>query len=109
MDAALIALIGTVCGGAGLKIIEHVLGRTKNKDDLAASLRAELRADIDRLRTELKDESTDADTWQARYWELKASTLIANSKADALINEVEERHPESTIKNDLKPLMNHHK
>lgn len=109
MEPALIALAGTVCGGVGLKIVEHLLGRGKNKDDLAASLRAELRGDIDRLRTELKDEAKDADDWQARYWELKASTLVANSKVDRVVEVVDNKHPESNLKNDLEPLMNHHK
>ena len=46
VDAAWIALIGTLCGGIGLKIIEHWLGKSKVKMDEASKLRDELRVHI---------------------------------------------------------------
>lgn len=105
MDVALIALIGTLCGGAGLKIVEHLLGRGSKKEDLASSLRSELRQDLANLKADLREESKAADEWQQKYWELKASTLIANSKADRLIEVVDEKHPDKHLKKDLEPLL----
>lgn len=75
MDPALIALLGTVFGGFGLKIIEHVLGRGTKKQDLATVLRAELRQDIASLRAELKEAEKKADEWQSKYYELRTSNL----------------------------------
>lgn len=53
MVEALIALGAAVFGGAGLKIIESLLNRSKDKADFASQLRDELRVDIAGLREEL--------------------------------------------------------
>ena len=74
MEAWLV-LAGTVFGGAGLKVIEYFLNRRKRTEDLAASIRKELREDVARLRSELRDESKAADEWEAKYWELRAKML----------------------------------
>lgn len=80
MSEAWIALAGTLLGGAGFKIIEHILGRSKRKDDTATSLRSELRAEVTELRAEadrLRDD-TDAlrkeiDIWRKKYYSLVSS------------------------------------
>lgn len=85
-------LAGTLFGGAGLKIIEWFLNSGTRKDTSASDLRKELRNDIDRLRADLKEESSAADEWQAKYWEIKASTLMANHKVDKTAEKVDELH-----------------
>lgn len=80
MGEAWIALAGTLLGGAGFKIVEHILGRTKRKDDTTTSIRSELRAEVTELRAEadrLRDE-TDAlrkeiDVWRKKYYSLVSS------------------------------------
>lgn len=72
MNEALVALMAAVFGGAGLKVIEHVLSRTKDKVDFAAQLRDELRTEVTSLRTELKGVDDSLDVWKQRYFALLA-------------------------------------
>jgi predicted nucleic acid-binding Zn-ribbon protein len=77
---AWLALAGTVMGGAGLKVVESVLGRSKNKNDSQHVFREELRAELVALRTEaekLRDEAdelrVEIDKWRTRYFSLVSS------------------------------------
>lgn len=79
MNEAWIALIGTVFGGAGFKIVEYFLGRKGRRDDFATKLRGELRDEVTQLRREadklhretdnLRDE---IDVWRSKYYALVA-------------------------------------
>lgn len=77
LDPAWIALIGTLCGGIGLKVLEHWLGKSKLKIDEASKIRDELRIEIVALREETKALETEIDKWRADYYDLrdKYSTL----------------------------------
>jgi predicted phage gp36 major capsid-like protein len=50
-----IALIGTLCGGIGLKIAEKALGRSQEKSDDAHRIRDELRLRITEQNEEIKE------------------------------------------------------
>lgn len=104
MELAIIALIGTLFGGAGLKVIEHFLNRKGDKEDHATQLRNELRTDLARYKEEVREEAQDADKWQAAYYELKAEMMIVNHKANKVIETVDNKHPESHLGEDLKGL-----
>lgn len=54
LSAALIALLGTLFGGAGFKVLEYFLTRTQLQDSSAGSMRSELRTEIDRREDEVK-------------------------------------------------------
>ena len=71
LDPAWIALIGTVCGGVGLKLTEHWLGRNKVKVDDAARIRDELRSEIATQREEIRQLETDVDKWRSEYYDLR--------------------------------------
>lgn len=80
---AWIALAGTVTGGAGLKFVEYILGRSKYRDTLASSLRTELRVDLSALRVEnqhLQDEihqlEKSVDEWRDKYYALVAQQAM---------------------------------
>lgn len=53
MAEAWMALIGVVFGGAGLKVIESIMSRDKDKADIATQFREELRSEVSGLRDEL--------------------------------------------------------
>lgn len=55
ISPALIALIGTLFGGVGFKIIEHILSNSAKKDTAAKEIRTELREDARSLREQLKE------------------------------------------------------
>lgn len=69
-NPAVLALIGTIFGGAGLKIIESFLSKGKVKSDIATEIRNELRGEVQTLREELRRVEEDLDTWKAKYYEL---------------------------------------
>lgn len=77
LDPAWIALIGTLCGGIGLKVLEHWLGKSKVKIDEATKLRDELRIELTAQREEIKVLEAAVDRWRQDYYDLrdKYSTL----------------------------------
>lgn len=78
LDPAIIALLGTVTGGVGLKVAEHWLGRNKVKLDDATQIRNELREDREGLRQqivlhqeEIKRLQDEGARWRADYYDLR--------------------------------------
>lgn len=80
LDPAWIALIGTVCGGVGLKVAEHWLGRSKIKVDDAARIRDELRLEITAQREEIKQLESDVDRWRDEYYNLKEKYMTLQTE-----------------------------
>lgn len=79
IDTAWIALIGTVIGGAGLKVIESILSRGSEKTDLATDLRTELRAEVTTLKEEIRQVEKDLDLWKEKYFLLLQEYLEVKS------------------------------
>lgn len=75
LDPAWIALIGTICGGIGLKILEHWLGKSKVKIDEAAKIREELRIEVNGLRIENKHLDSELDKWKKDYYDLRDKNI----------------------------------
>jgi HAMP domain-containing protein len=67
----LIALIGTIFGGAGLKIIESWLSKSARKTDDAKEIRDELRLTITELRTEISELEKSVDRWRTDYYAMR--------------------------------------
>lgn len=67
----LIALIGTIFGGAGLKIIESWLSKSARKTDDAKEIRDELRLTITELRTEISELEKAVDRWRTDYYAMR--------------------------------------
>lgn len=72
-----IAAIGTIFGGAGLKLIESYLNRPSKKDSTPAEIRDELRKEIISLKADLSAmkieiDKTEAEMleWREKYWAL---------------------------------------
>ena len=68
MDTAWIALIGTVFGGAGLKVVEKILSQGQARDDAATQIREELRKESTDLREELRLVEKALDEWKEKYF-----------------------------------------
>jgi hypothetical protein len=71
-NEAYLTLAGTVFGGAGLKIIEQILGKGKRREDIATSLRKELREELQELRTDNDKLEASVDEWRTKYYRLVA-------------------------------------
>lgn len=83
IDPAWIALIGTLCGGLGLKLLEHWLGKSKVKIDEATKLRDELRIEINAQRDEIKALEESVDKWRMDYFNLRDE--FAKERTQSLI------------------------
>lgn len=77
-NPGLVALLGTVFGGAGLKIIESWLNKTKERSTEAQTMRDELRREIDSLRLQLdrgdgEEKRLEAlvEDWREKYYDLR--------------------------------------
>lgn len=81
LDTAWIALIGTVFGGAGLKIIEKGLSRGAHKEEVATTIRKELRAESAGLKEELRVVEKELDQWKEKYFLLLQEYLEVKSRA----------------------------
>jgi peptidoglycan hydrolase CwlO-like protein len=70
MSEALLALLGAIFGGAGLKLIEALLSRNRAKIDAATEFRKELREEVTLLREELSKARKEIDEWRERYYSI---------------------------------------
>lgn len=75
--AVYIGFAATVFGGAGLKVVESLLSKSKDKADDAREIRDELRLEISALREQVKENSATQDelekeieSWRGKYYEL---------------------------------------
>lgn len=95
-----LALMGTLFGSAGLKIIEHWLSRAKSREDTAAKMRDELRleierkskdyaADIDRVRAELNETEKQLDALREKYWALMAENYQVKAELKSALAEIQ--------------------
>lgn len=75
VSQAWLALIGALLGGAGLKVIESWLNKSKVKEDIATNLRNEIREDLKSCRAELHQVEKDLDAWKERYYDLIQDSL----------------------------------
>lgn len=73
-----IALLGTLFGGAGLKIIESWLGKAKERSTEQQTIREELRKEIENLRTQLDKSDAEEkrledliEDWRSKYYDLR--------------------------------------
>ena len=90
ITTAWIALIGTVLGGVGLKFVEHWLSRSKVRDDTASQLRAELRTEIQGLKTELNNVESDLDKWRSKYYELMDNFIKVKSELETAMRRLQQ-------------------
>lgn len=79
IPAPWLTLIGTIFGGAGLKFLEWFLGRGKNKIDIAAQLRDELRKDIKDLQNRVDELEAENEKWRARAFKAEEEVAVRNA------------------------------
>ena len=101
IDSAWIALIGTLCGGLGLKIAEHYLGRAKVKVDDAAQIRDELRLEITAQREEIKQLEIDVEKWRNEYYDLRDKYINLQTELTLSLQSIKNEANEATAKADI--------
>lgn len=88
VDPAWIALAGTLCGGVGLKLAEHWLGRSKVKVDDAARMRDELRLEITAQREEIKKLEADVERWREANYALRDKYMELQTQYTLLLEKL---------------------
>lgn len=96
---AVIAALGSLGSTVGLEIIRRWLTRSKEKSDVATTIRAELRTEIAGLKKEIDDLEREVDSWKKKYWDLREEYL---DKREQLEREIKEAHamPTTLLKGD---------
>lgn len=88
LDPAWIALIGTLCGGIGLKVLEHWLGKSQIKIDEAAKLRDELRIQITAQGNRIAALEDEVDEWKKNYYDLRDKHAELNTQYVILLEKL---------------------
>lgn len=91
MDPAWIALLGTLCGGIGLKVAEHYLGRGKLKIDAATAIRDELRQGLSLERNENAALEKDRDKWRDAYYDLRDRHIALQTELTLALHKMKDR------------------
>lgn len=90
LDPAWIALIGTLCGGIGLKVLEHWLGKSKVRADEAAKLRDELRIELNSQKDEIRELELKLQEVTREYYDLRDKYMELNTKYMIAIEKVKD-------------------
>lgn len=85
---ALIALFGTIFGGAGLEFVRRVLAKSKEKEDSATALRNELRTELTALKAEMTAVEKDLDMWRQKYYELFEKYILIKVQYDSVLKQL---------------------
>lgn len=96
LDPAWIALIGTIFGGVGLKVVEHFLTKNSVKVTEATQMRDELRRTSLDQKAEIRHLEKEVDDWRQKYYDLRdeyselhTKMLFAMAKIKDTTEEVE--------------------
>lgn len=76
LDPTLVALIGTIMGGVGLKITEAWLSKGRVKVDEATGIRDELRQELISIRAENKLLEAEVDRWKKDYYDKLQENML---------------------------------
>ena len=90
----IIALLGTIFGGAGLEFIKRWLGKAKDKDDTATALRNELRGELTSLKQELAEVEKELDDWKAKYYDVVEKYLTVKIQYENALRQLSDRQIE---------------
>lgn len=100
LDPTWIALIGTLCGGVGLKVAEHWLGRNKVRIDDAARIRDELRLEITAQREEIKQLEGDVDKWRNEYYDLRDKFVNLQTEYTIALQKIKDEASKAAAKSE---------
>lgn len=90
----IIALVGTMFGGAGLEFIKRWLGKAKERDDTATALRNELRGELTSIKQELAAVEKELDEWKTKYYDVVEKYLTVKIQYENLMRQMQSNQTE---------------
>src|SRR6476469_7125016 len=85
---ALIALAGTIFGGAGLEILRKILTKSKDREDSATNIRNEIRGELTSLKAEMATVEKELDMWRQKYYELFEKYILIKVQYDSVLKQL---------------------
>jgi hypothetical protein len=73
---AVLALIGTLFGGVGIKVVERLLSTGDRLSADAATIRTELWAELNTVRERVDECEKELSEWKQKYFDLYAEQVI---------------------------------
>ena len=83
-----LALVGTLFGGAGLEFVRRALSKSKEKEDSATALRNELRTELTSLKTDMQSIERELDVWKQKYYELYEKYVEVKIRYDSALKQL---------------------
>lgn len=93
MDPSVLALVGALFGGAGLKIVDHYFGKKRARVDDAARIRDELRLEINSQKEEIAKLEQQKDDWQQKYYDLRDEVSRLKTDLEFALRNVQKQPP----------------
>lgn len=90
LDPGWIALLGTLGGGTGLKVVEHFLNKGQTKTNEASKIREELRTQIEDQRTEIRRLEEQVEDWRNKYYDLRDAHIKLQTETMLEIQKLKE-------------------
>jgi hypothetical protein len=90
LDPGWVALMGTVCGGTGLKVVEHLLNKGQARSNEASRIREELREQIEDQREEIRRLGKEVDSWREKYYDLRDSYITLQTQTLGDLQKIKE-------------------
>ena len=101
IDPTVTAVVGTIFGGVGLRLVEHWLSRNKVRVDDAARIRDELRLEITAQREEIKQLEDDVDKWKNEYYDLRDKYVQIQTELTLALQRIKEEAEKAGIHEPL--------
>ena len=71
-------MVGTIFAGVGLKVVEGLLSRAKEKDASAKGYRDELRTELTAVKAERDSVEEEMIEWRRKYYELLERFMVVS-------------------------------
>lgn len=95
--ALLFSIIGALFGGVILKVVEGLMGRRKVKEDIATTIRDELRKEITELRDRIDLQDSQIADWKTKYFTLLEQFVGVKGELNFMMRRVKEMSDEGVI------------
>lgn len=99
VTVALIAAGGSIFSTIGLNLLSKWVIHSKEKNDVATAIRAELRTEITGLKAEIDELEEQLSLWRGKYWDLKEEYIRKRAELEQQVRDAHSM-PTTLLKGD---------